>query len=186
MGNSSPATMNALRAKFVEEPERQYLLETGDAFLLEHRIFEQSQWSDIGKENIANWLGAQLMIIRDELNSKHEWIDYIGKHVDLMTGKPKSVAARLDWQDAVQRASGALGVACLAHMNSRSDSLSTCASLDDLYTRQTNSDECVSGGQKQDAQWSQMFECPRRASHSHNAKANGTYDYEAAASASRW
>jgi len=56
------------------------LMETGDAYLLEHRQgkWGDKTWSDGGpKANGQNWLGMQIMLIRDELTGNSKWTKYI-------------------------------------------------------------------------------------------------------------
>lgn len=76
------------------------LLVTGQAFLLEHNSREGRDrvWSDNCNGQGTNWLGLQLMLIRDRLRqSLPLWTSAIGDHVDLSTGTPHDAA----WQSTV-------------------------------------------------------------------------------------
>eukprot|EP00930_Biecheleria_cincta_P054118 TRINITY_DN4002_c0_g3_i1.p1 TRINITY_DN4002_c0_g3~~TRINITY_DN4002_c0_g3_i1.p1 ORF type:complete len:614 (-),score=44.20 TRINITY_DN4002_c0_g3_i1:2-1771(-) len=80
------------------------LLRTEDAFLLEHNSVtgRDSTWSDNMIGDGRNWLGLQLMLIRDELFGKRHgtWTTYLQEHVDLRTGTFRSN----EWQIMVSQA----------------------------------------------------------------------------------
>jgi len=88
----------------------QALLQTGDAFLLEHGDIEgrDKVWSDNLRGDGTNWLGLQLMLLRDRLSGKNDWTHYINRHIDSKTGKPRSGAGRDAWQAVVRNACRAL------------------------------------------------------------------------------
>ena len=66
------------------------LLATGDHFLLEHNSVPGRDlvWSDNSDGSGTNWLGLQLMIIRDELTKKSSWTNFIYSQVDGYSGAP--------------------------------------------------------------------------------------------------
>jgi len=105
-GSNWAGMMAVLRVKFSQETMKQGLLLTQDAFLLEHNSVEgrDKVWSDNCKGDGTNWLGLQLMIVRDELSGKSAWTRYIGKYIELDTGKAKGADSKNEWQDAVQKA----------------------------------------------------------------------------------
>lgn len=82
-----------LSAKFRRgSPQAMALVGTKGAFLLEHNavVGRDAIWSDNGDGTGANWLGALLMIIRDDLsNDGHmeaSWTALIAESLDLDTG----------------------------------------------------------------------------------------------------
>lgn len=91
------------------------LLRTGDAFLLEHNaaVGRDAAWSDNGDGSGANWLGAQLMLLRDELagsaRDAGSWTRWIAKWIDVGTGADlgsRSEARRDNaWRRSVRAAS---------------------------------------------------------------------------------
>jgi len=109
------------------------LLATRDAYLVEHQEGRDSdnQWSDYCDGVGSNWLGLQLMVLRDELrvasdsggtvqiNSKDDisvgivptlsWSAFAAASYNLDNGVP--LAGEQTWQAAVQRAAVALNVA---------------------------------------------------------------------------
>jgi hypothetical protein len=105
-GNTWSAMMAVLRVKFSIATMADALLRTEDAFLLEHNSIEgrDKVWSDNCKGDGTNWLGLQLMLIRDQLSGKNDWTQYISKHIDLSTGSPRSESSRKEWQCTVERA----------------------------------------------------------------------------------
>ena len=85
--------LKVLRAKF--EPGSalaDMLLSTGNAFLLEHnpRVGRDSVWSNDGNGTGRNWLGLQLMLLRDELrhtsSERSSWTTFIKSQVDIGSG----------------------------------------------------------------------------------------------------
>jgi len=87
-------------------------LRTEQAFLLEHNptFGRDSTWSDNNNGEGTNWLGLQLMLVRDELRpvARHfGWKDWISGSIDLETGLPRNG----DWQTAVRSATLALSKA---------------------------------------------------------------------------
>ena len=78
------------------------LLGTGEAFLLEHnpKTGRDSSWSDNHDGTGKNWLGMQLMIIRDELSGRHTWTNWLRQHVNLANGQMKTG----EWQNMVKSA----------------------------------------------------------------------------------
>ena len=91
--------MYILEQKFSNQELANKLLDTGDAFLLEHNndVGIDSRWSDNGNGTGSNWLGLQLMIIRDSIREFRllrfsivveplPWTMWISKHLDPDTG----------------------------------------------------------------------------------------------------
>ena len=69
-GSNWNAMLQVLRAKFTQNPDlAAHLLATGDAILLEHNSVtgRDRVWSNNNDGEGTNWLGAALMLIRDEL-----------------------------------------------------------------------------------------------------------------------
>ena len=90
---------------------------TGDAFLLEHNSVQgrDGVWSDNNDGTGQNWLGLQLMLVRDRLTGLNEWTNWIDGELDLRTGKPRAEK----WQKAVMSATHVVREA-LAHTNAPS------------------------------------------------------------------
>merc|ERR1712228_161188 len=86
------------------------LLKTQDAYLLEHNSVagRDKMWSNNNDGEGTNWLGAQLMLIRDKLKKSDGWTGAIGKLLSLETGEFTSAAAQNQWQDVVRQATSAL------------------------------------------------------------------------------
>lgn len=78
------------------------LLDTGDAFLLEHnnRHGKDSFWSDNCDGTGNNLLGLLLILRRDELKGQECWRRWLCQQVDLSTG---DVAPDSFWQRLVQK-----------------------------------------------------------------------------------
>merc|ERR1719195_2139612 len=109
------------------------LLATGDAYLVEHQEGHDSdnQWSDYCDGTGENWLGLQMMVLRDELRTASDadgtaninsmdvasvgivatgrWSAFAAASYDLDSGVPR--AGQPTWQAAVQRAAVALNAA---------------------------------------------------------------------------
>jgi len=86
------------------------LLLTGDAFLLEHNAVmgRDKIWSDNENGEGTNWLGMQLMLVRDQLSGQQLWTNYVAGLVDTSNGKPHSKEQAKQWQDAVRSSTRAL------------------------------------------------------------------------------
>jgi len=106
-----------LRAKFRPGSGcAQALLKTQDAFLLEHNSVEgrDKVWSDNCNGDGTNWLGMQLMLLRDELRKDRSggerWTHFITKdcQIDLGTGDARSSRGAGRWQGAVRAAARGL------------------------------------------------------------------------------
>jgi len=114
-GSNWEAMFEVLREKFADKAMEDGLLQTGDAFLLEHNSVEgrDKVWSDNCKGDGSNWLGLQLMIIRDEIRNDaasqdNDWTNYIEQRIDLTTGNPRSDAGKKEWQATIQKACASL------------------------------------------------------------------------------
>lgn len=86
------------------------LLATKDAYLVEHQEGHDSdnQWSDFCDGTGENWLGLQLMVLRDELRGDGAagWTALASSAYDLESGAPR--AGRATWLEGVGRAAAAL------------------------------------------------------------------------------
>lgn len=104
-GSNWAAMRAVLTSKFSHEPLRSLLLKTSDAFLLEHNTVtgRDDIWSDNYDGTGQNWLGLQLMWLRDEISGRNEWTRFFQDQceIDMETGK----AGNQLWQSLVQRAS---------------------------------------------------------------------------------
>ena len=96
------------------------LRRTGDAFLLEHneKAGRDHVWSDNQRGDGLNWLGLQLMLVRDALaavdraaaadtavgDDGRRWARFIEACVDVETGEPLDPAGTARWQAAVRAA----------------------------------------------------------------------------------
>jgi len=91
--------MYVLEQKFQNYDLATRLLDTGDAFLLEHNsvVGRDTRWSNNGDGTGSNWLGLQLMIVRDSIREsrlrRHSivmeplpWSMWVSKHLDPDTG----------------------------------------------------------------------------------------------------
>ena len=98
-GSNWEGMLAVLHAKFAAEPLKTALARTGDAFLLEHnsRVGLDAVWSDKGDRSGSNWLGFQLVLVRDEITGSRAWTDAL-----LAVAPDGSI-----WRSAVKRVSGA-------------------------------------------------------------------------------
>mmetsp|Transcript_9191 Transcript_9191/g.21490 ORF Transcript_9191/g.21490 Transcript_9191/m.21490 type:complete len:507 (-) Transcript_9191:46-1566(-) len=105
-GSNWQAMLAVLRAKFQIPMLAAALLRTKDAFLLEHNAEEGRDkiWSDNRNGEGKNWLGLQLMLVRDELRQDRTLTAWIRSLIDVETGKEKSTSAGTRWQNAVREA----------------------------------------------------------------------------------
>jgi len=114
-GSEWAAMMAVLRVKFAGSGQlARKLLETGDAYILAHDISDGT-WSDGQRGDGRNWLGLQLMILREELaggdGAVGGWLNYITQrcNIDVATGlTPDGGSFVHIWQDSVRSASSAL------------------------------------------------------------------------------
>jgi len=100
-----------LNAKFRPKmPCAEALLKTGGAFLLKHDPIEgrDKVWSDNGDGEGVNWLGIQLLLIRDQLSGESRWTDYIKNLINIDVGDAKTPSKAHQWHDTVRRARLAL------------------------------------------------------------------------------
>lgn len=110
-GSNWGAMLEVLRSKFHRGSSlAAALLGTGDAFLLEHNSVagRDAVWSDNHNGEGMNWLGMQLMLVRDELASKKMWTRGIQDVIDVSSGQWRR---RVQWQSLVRAASQQLGLA---------------------------------------------------------------------------
>jgi len=99
------------------------LKSTGDAFLLHHNSAtgRDTVWSDNCDGEGTNWLGLQLLLLRDQLTGLTDWTDFLVSLVDRDSGKPLGYEARHMWQDIVRLAGRALMAAVVSYQSSLSD-----------------------------------------------------------------
>lgn len=110
-GTNWTGMLEVLRGKFNSKTRfGQKLVQTGDAFLLEHNSSQgrDSVWSDNCDGEGKNWLGVMLMFLRDELSGRCGWTSFITKHLDYASGEALSPAAAEDWQNVVRCATASL------------------------------------------------------------------------------
>lgn len=104
-----------LEAKFKAKGNEQFkeaLKATRDAYLLEHNNTADRDyiWSDNHKGDGANWLGLQLMLLRDEIDGRDRvpgsWTSWIRAMctIDTTTGKPSDPEGLKLWRQSVQDA----------------------------------------------------------------------------------
>lgn len=117
LGDNWNAMMWVLRAKFRHPVLADGLLSTKDAFILHHNsvVGQDDVWSDNGDGAGMNWLGLQLMILREELQDKlgsstkgSNWTPFLGRLLDLSNGDPVSLPAQSTWHNLVRGAAEAL------------------------------------------------------------------------------
>jgi len=95
-GNNWSGMLHVVTQKFSHSPVMQAaLLATGDAFLVEHNSVHgrDTIWSDNWDGSGTNWLGIQLMMVRDTLaqnSGPTSWTTWLSGQLDLKTGKPLS------------------------------------------------------------------------------------------------
>jgi len=120
-GSNWQAMLAVLRSKFA--PGSRWaigLLQTGDAFLLKRGCLGDRDdiWSDDGTGKGRNWLGMQLMLVRDELSGgKGLWSEYITSLINTATGKAYTAEVAAHWQNAVRGAAAALEAATAADVS---------------------------------------------------------------------
>jgi predicted NAD-dependent protein-ADP-ribosyltransferase YbiA (DUF1768 family) len=111
--NKWKGMMAVLHAKFKGGSRLEQALEkTGDAFLLNHSGFhgEDAVWSDNNDGEGTNWLGLQLMLLRDRRTGWKKWTKFIESSIDRQTGEriqPEDMNPNA-WQDAVRSARAAV------------------------------------------------------------------------------
>lgn len=110
------AMLHVLRAKFLRGSELATALKrTAPDFLLHHGSFKGDDpvWSDDFDGNGSNWLGLQLMLVRDELHwqpereeatQRGEWTLFIESCLDTRTGAPVTAQGGRLWQEMVSSA----------------------------------------------------------------------------------
>jgi len=113
VGSPWNAMWAVLEAKFQPGSQLGQALEaTGDDFLLEHEGQRGSGLDGVWDENCdvgcPNWLGLQLMLLRDRHRGETRWTEYLEGVVD--TGMGRAYDDREDgpWQEAVRAAKAAL------------------------------------------------------------------------------
>merc|ERR1711974_125985 len=111
--NKWKGMMAVLQAKFKSGSMLEKALEkTRDAFLLNHsgRHGGDPVWSDNYDGEGTNWLGLQLMLLRDRRTGWKKWTKFIERSVDTQTGEriqPEDMNPTT-WQDAVRSARAAV------------------------------------------------------------------------------
>mmetsp|Transcript_91873 Transcript_91873/g.176870 ORF Transcript_91873/g.176870 Transcript_91873/m.176870 type:complete len:338 (-) Transcript_91873:24-1037(-) len=85
------------------------LVGTGDAYLLEHNSVtgRDKVWSDNCDGEGTNWLGLQLMLVRDRFNREKRWTRWLQDLIDMETGQSRNLE-RGEWQNSVRAARNVL------------------------------------------------------------------------------
>jgi len=105
--------MAVLQAKFKSGSKLEKALEkTGDAFLLNHcgPNGDDPVWSNNNDGEGTNWLGLQLMLLRDRRTGWKKWTKFIESAINMQTGErihPEDLTPN-PWQDAVRCATAAV------------------------------------------------------------------------------
>jgi len=115
-GSSWTAMLGVLLAKFeVGTPWAEALVKTEDTFLLEHNSVKgrDKVWSDDSDGSGTNWMGLQLMLIRDQLSGRNAWTYFIKDLINLNDGSPNAGEPYFEdagpiWQATVYEASTAV------------------------------------------------------------------------------
>ncbi|CAE8604861.1 unnamed protein product [Polarella glacialis] len=110
--NSWQAMFAVLRCKFNPGSEcAKALVSTDRALLLEHNSCRcrDALWSDNGDGTGLNWLGLQLILIRDELRCQQEgcsgsWTLFLRQEFDLLSGQPLASNNAVLWRQMVHKA----------------------------------------------------------------------------------
>lgn len=109
--NEWRAMQNVLGEKFKAKSQfAMALVKTGDAYLLYHDSNgTENTWSNGGNGQGRNWLGLQLMLLRDKLSGQApSWTGYIESLFDLASGRPLNNGQFEKWQESVRRATKAV------------------------------------------------------------------------------
>lgn len=120
-GNQWNAMQEVLKCKFKSGSSLAKALEaTGESFLLFHNstkgglaaddgtphpYLDSNVWSNDADGEGSNWLGLQLMLLRDRRTGWKRWTAFIEDSIDIKTGEKKEASG---WQDAVQQATAAV------------------------------------------------------------------------------
>jgi len=110
-GSNFKGMMKVLEAKWKSTEMRSRLLQTGDALLLEHNSTQgrDNVWSNDQNGTGRNWLGFQLMLLRDKYTGQTQtgsWTDFLVNKCkyDVETGEPEDAAGAELWQAVVKEA----------------------------------------------------------------------------------
>jgi len=129
IGDSWCAMLAVLRAKFEAGTDwARALLKTGDTFLLQHGSEEgrEMKWSNGGDGEGTNWLGLQLMLVRDSLCGTSLWTRHIKRLIDTETGAPVDEDAGRQWQETVQKATAAVSQAISFQLEAAGSDVPVC------------------------------------------------------------
>lgn len=118
------AMLMVLYAKFARGSEMaQALLGTGDGFLLEHNSEPgHDSEGEMRTGKAGNWLGIQLMVVRDvisDLKNPKRWTRYLSDLIQVETGEPHSLASAAQWHTACRSATRAVVQGIDAHIAAR-------------------------------------------------------------------
>lgn len=111
LANEWEAMLLILRSKFQRfSPLAEALLQTGDTFLLHHNLVvgDDMLWADNGDGEGLNWLGIQLMLVRDEISGNNRWTKYLKGLIDIKCGEAWSAFQADKWKAVVRQAHAAL------------------------------------------------------------------------------
>mmetsp|Transcript_45766 Transcript_45766/g.83842 ORF Transcript_45766/g.83842 Transcript_45766/m.83842 type:complete len:770 (-) Transcript_45766:83-2392(-) len=115
-GGNFQAMLQVLESKFSMESFQELLLNSGDAFLIEHNSVpgRDTIWSNNNLGDGKNWLGMQLMLLRDRLLQSYGrqatgWTKFIVDTCRIcpITGIERSEYGTRLWQQAVMNATSA-------------------------------------------------------------------------------
>mmetsp|Transcript_63151 Transcript_63151/g.117480 ORF Transcript_63151/g.117480 Transcript_63151/m.117480 type:complete len:651 (-) Transcript_63151:136-2088(-) len=112
-GGNWQGMLEVLLCKFHDPECHRALLGTGDAFLLEHNSIpgRDTIWFNNHVGDGKNWLGMQLMLLRDDLRRRSvgscdDWTSFIRDRckISAQTGMALDAKGERDWQQTVQAA----------------------------------------------------------------------------------
>lgn len=114
-GSAWNAMFAVLEAKFKRGSVFAEGLEaTGDSLLLENegqRSCADDVWPNQCEVDCVNWLGIQLMLLRDRLTGECSWTNYLESVIDTGIGRPLDDSIDGPWQEAMRTAKQALDAA---------------------------------------------------------------------------
>jgi len=110
-GSNWKGMLAVLEAKFAPNSAlASELVGTGDAYLLEHNSVKgrDQVWSDNYDGEGTNWLGLQLMLVRERLSGDKRWTSWLKDLIDIETGQSRDPMKGEHWQNSVRKARNAL------------------------------------------------------------------------------
>lgn len=119
-GSAWSGMFAVLTAKYTHDSAAlQALLQTKTSLLVYHHAVEGAEplWSDGGDGEGRNWLGLQLMLIRDRMAGMRGWADYLEGLIDTSTGEPRTPDGGRAWQMLVREGRSAIEAKVYASMD---------------------------------------------------------------------